>query len=50
LTLKVLSEPDFTGREKELKELESFLNSASERKGRTIFISGKRRLENKADP
>ena len=49
MTLKVLSEPAFTGREEELKELESFLNSASEGKGRTIFIlgeagSGKTRL------
>jgi tetratricopeptide (TPR) repeat protein/KaiC/GvpD/RAD55 family RecA-like ATPase len=36
----VLSEPEFVGREKELQELEEFLNSAIEGKGHTIFVSG----------
>ena len=36
----VLAEPVLVGRERELEELEAFLNSASEGKGRTVFISG----------
>ena len=37
---KASSDPAFTGREQELKELESFLNLAAEGKGRTVFVSG----------
>lgn len=37
---QVLAEPVFVGREKELEELQSFLNSAVEGKGKTVFISG----------
>ena len=36
----VLAEPVLVGRERELEELESFLNSAAEGKGKTVFISG----------
>ncbi len=36
----VLTEPALVGREKELEELETFLDEAVEGKGRTIFISG----------
>jgi KaiC/GvpD/RAD55 family RecA-like ATPase/tetratricopeptide (TPR) repeat protein len=36
----VLAEPVLVGRDKELKELESFLNSAVEGKGHTVLISG----------
>jgi hypothetical protein len=35
----VLAEPVLVGRERELKELQSFLYSAVEGKGTTIFIS-----------
>jgi tetratricopeptide (TPR) repeat protein/KaiC/GvpD/RAD55 family RecA-like ATPase len=36
----VLAEPVLVGRERELEELESFLNSTVEGKGKTIFVSG----------
>ena len=36
----VLAEPALVGREKEIQELQSFLNSACEGKGKTVFISG----------
>jgi KaiC/GvpD/RAD55 family RecA-like ATPase/tetratricopeptide (TPR) repeat protein len=36
----VLAEPVLVGRERELEELESFLNSAVDGKGKTLFISG----------
>ncbi len=36
----VLAEPVLVGREHELEELNSFLNSALEGKGKTVFISG----------
>jgi len=36
----VLAEPVLVGRKKELEELQSFLNSAVEGKGKTVFISG----------
>jgi pentatricopeptide repeat protein len=36
----VLAEPVLVGRERELEELESFLNSTVEGKGKTVFISG----------
>ena len=36
----VLAEPVLVGRERELEELESFLNSAFEGKGKTVFVSG----------
>jgi len=36
----VLAEPVLVGREKELEELELFLNSAIEGKGKTVFVSG----------
>jgi predicted ATPase len=36
----VLAEPVLVGRERELKELESFLKSAIEGKGKTVFVSG----------
>ena len=36
----LLSEPVLVGRERELEWLESFLNSAIEGKGKTVFISG----------
>jgi tetratricopeptide (TPR) repeat protein/KaiC/GvpD/RAD55 family RecA-like ATPase len=36
----VLAEPVLVGRERELEVLESFLNSAVEGKGKTVFISG----------
>jgi pentatricopeptide repeat protein len=37
---RILSEPSLVGREKELEQLQSFLASASARKGKTAFISG----------
>ncbi|HTY74262.1 MAG TPA: AAA family ATPase [Candidatus Nanoarchaeia archaeon] len=37
---QVLAEPILVGREKELQELQVFLNSAIEGKGRTVFVSG----------
>jgi len=36
----VLAEPVLVGRERELEELQSLLNSAVEGKGTTVFISG----------
>jgi KaiC/GvpD/RAD55 family RecA-like ATPase/tetratricopeptide (TPR) repeat protein len=36
----VLAEPVLVGREKELEELQGFLNSAVEGKGKTVFVSG----------
>ena len=36
----MFAEPALVGREHELEELESFLNSAVEGKGKTVFISG----------
>jgi predicted ATPase len=36
----VLGEPVLVGRERELEALDSFLNSAVEGKGKTVFISG----------
>jgi predicted ATPase len=47
--LGVLAEPVLVGREKELEELQSLLNSAVEGKGKTVFVlgeagSGKTRL------
>ena len=36
----VLAEPSLVGRERELEELEAFLNSAVEGKGKTVFVSG----------
>jgi predicted ATPase len=36
----VLAEPVLVGREKELEELESFLDSAIEGKGKTVFVTG----------
>jgi predicted ATPase len=36
----VLAEPVLVGRERELEELEKFLNLAIEGKGNTVFISG----------
>ena len=36
----VLAEPVLVGREKELEQLESFLNSALKGKGKTVFVSG----------
>jgi KaiC/GvpD/RAD55 family RecA-like ATPase len=36
----ILAEPALVGREHELELLESFLNSAAEGKGKTVFISG----------
>ncbi len=36
----VLAEPALVGRENELQDLQSFLNSAVSGKGRTVFISG----------
>ncbi|MCJ7559569.1 DUF2791 family P-loop domain-containing protein, partial [Candidatus Bathyarchaeota archaeon] len=36
----VLAEPVLVGRERELEELETLLNSALEGKGKTIFVSG----------
>ena len=36
----VLAEPVLVGRERELEELQSFLNSALEGKGKTVFVSG----------
>jgi len=36
----VLAEPVFVGREAELRELQSLLNSVIEGKGRTVFVSG----------
>jgi len=36
----VLVEPEFVGREKELQELQTCLNSVIEGKGRTVFVSG----------
>ncbi len=36
----VLAEPVLVGRERELKELESFLESAADGKGKTVFVSG----------
>ncbi len=38
--LGVLAEPALVGREKELEELESFLNSAIDGRGKTVFVSG----------
>jgi hypothetical protein len=38
--LGVLAEPVLVGREKELEELQSLLNSAVEGKGKTVFVSG----------
>jgi KaiC/GvpD/RAD55 family RecA-like ATPase/tetratricopeptide (TPR) repeat protein len=38
--LGVLAEPVLVGRERELEELELFLNSAVEGKGKTVFVSG----------
>lgn len=38
--LGALAEPAIVGREKELEELESFLNSAIAGNGKTVFISG----------
>jgi tetratricopeptide (TPR) repeat protein len=35
-----LAEPILVGREKELEELQAFLNDAVEGKGRTVFVSG----------
>ena len=40
LKSNVLAEPVLVGREKELEELQSLLNSAVEGKGKTVFISG----------
>ena len=40
LVSKVLAEPAFIGREQELEELESLLNSVLEGNGVTVFISG----------
>ena len=37
---QVLAEPVLVGREKELEELQQFLKSAIEGKGKTVFISG----------
>lgn len=37
---RVLAEPVLVGRERELEELQSFLNLAVEGKGKTVFISG----------
>jgi AAA+ ATPase superfamily predicted ATPase len=36
----VLAEPVLVGREKELEELQHYLDKAIERKGNTVFISG----------
>jgi tetratricopeptide (TPR) repeat protein/KaiC/GvpD/RAD55 family RecA-like ATPase len=36
----LLAEPVLVGREKELEELQGFLNSAVEGKGKTVFVSG----------
>ena len=36
----VLAEPILVGRQRELRDLESFLGSAMEGKGKTVFISG----------
>ena len=36
----VLNEPVLVGREHELKELQSYLNSATQGKGKTVFVSG----------
>jgi predicted ATPase len=35
-----LAEPVLVGREKELEELQKFLNSVVDGKGKTVFISG----------
>jgi tetratricopeptide (TPR) repeat protein/KaiC/GvpD/RAD55 family RecA-like ATPase len=40
LSERGLAEPGFVGREKELEELESFLNEAIAGQGKTVFISG----------
>ncbi len=40
LKSNILSEPNLVGRERELEQLESFLNSALEGNGKTVFISG----------
>jgi tetratricopeptide (TPR) repeat protein/KaiC/GvpD/RAD55 family RecA-like ATPase len=37
---QVLAEPSFIGREKEIRELQTYLNSAIQGKGKTVFISG----------
>ena len=40
MTSRVLAEPVLVGREHELEELHSFLNSAINGKGTTVFVSG----------
>ena len=38
--LQVLAEPILVGREKELEELQGFLNTAIKGKGQMVFVSG----------
>jgi tetratricopeptide (TPR) repeat protein/KaiC/GvpD/RAD55 family RecA-like ATPase len=38
--VSVLAEPALVGRERELEKLETFLNSAAEGKGATVFVTG----------
>jgi Cdc6-like AAA superfamily ATPase len=37
---EVFSEPVLVGRDRELEELQAFLNSAIDGKGKTVFVSG----------